>query len=539
MIYIVGTLSGNTFTVDDAVFALAPNTVDNKYYIPVGYSQTATYIYFQSSREVYKFDAYKGFGLLQNAAVIGTKTQYALSKSSDVMANISSITYTYAVTTTDAEPSNVASTTVPATTSTNKYLWQKEEIRYIEDLLDDSTTTVYNRYFTSTSSPKWMVSDDSRSVACLCKPNTTYIVSCNNSSLTVFRVGCITVDPTTLSDSDSPYLYNITRNTEPGEIIITTASDAVAIVVQVNAALINDVDIQIKNISIIVNKLNEYSSGKTISSIDYTYIATATDTPPTASASGWATSVPSVSSPNTHIWQKEVITYSEQSIASVTTIKQIFVDWSESVPSVTGDGYLWSREKILYVIGDPEYSEPICISQYTTNIIQPDLENVKQYSYSQAAGLVQSNYEATLQAVAQEYVQIDDYTSYQSEVSSAISAKADSATITAINSTITTHTNQLGELETFKSTYGQRFNFTSSGLVITNAAGSSVSTVLTNSAWQIKTGGTVVQQVDATDGAQFSSLMIKNLSGSKGRLILGSLTLEVQDDGSVIGRKTT
>ncbi len=56
MVYLVGTLSGKTFTIDSSVFTTtAPTTEDGKAYIPLGICITTTTIYFYPQHEVYEY----------------------------------------------------------------------------------------------------------------------------------------------------------------------------------------------------------------------------------------------------------------------------------------------------------------------------------------------------------------------------------------------------------------------------------------------------------------------------------------------------
>ena len=54
--YLVGTLSGVTFTIDSAVFTTtAPTSNDGKVYIPLGVMDTTTVIFFNPSKEIYQY----------------------------------------------------------------------------------------------------------------------------------------------------------------------------------------------------------------------------------------------------------------------------------------------------------------------------------------------------------------------------------------------------------------------------------------------------------------------------------------------------
>lgn len=55
MVYLVGVLSGSTFTVDSGVFTQTPN-VTGKYYIPIGLAYSTTQVNFNPTRDVLTYD---------------------------------------------------------------------------------------------------------------------------------------------------------------------------------------------------------------------------------------------------------------------------------------------------------------------------------------------------------------------------------------------------------------------------------------------------------------------------------------------------
>lgn len=108
-----------------------------------------------------------------------------------------------------------------------------------KNLMDEANATIYKRYFQDFGGEyRWTSDAGSGSFALLCEPNTTYTVSCENSSITLFRVGYIDVDPSSLEISDSPTLHEVVRETASGSITITTGADAKALVVQINNAVV-------------------------------------------------------------------------------------------------------------------------------------------------------------------------------------------------------------------------------------------------------------------------------------------------------------
>ena len=441
MAYIVGTLAGNTFTVDSAVFAMAPTLPDDKLYIPVGLLSSTNTIYFQSSKEIYKFDSLRGFGLIQNAAIVAKKTEYALSKTENNVKVITDISYAFIAASDNSEPAAGSSYWVstlddgnwyeiPEMTGYYKNLWRKETITY-----SDNTTEV---------------------------------------------------------DITKIFIYDSQTQQAPAKIA-------------------------------------------------FRYVWTATDDVPEMNNISYVTVRPLVE-PYTHLWQKEVIDYTDTTtFPRERYARQIYVDWQDTVPTSTRDGYLWTREKVTYAVGDPEYTSPVCITQYTRYIVEPNLEEVKEYSFRQSAGLVADGVSAGLESIKSVYVKATDYESHRADYESRltlaegnISAKVSKTYVDNLVDEVT------GELAEYKREVARYLDFTlEDGLVISSSE-TAVQSVFTESAWEIRSGGTALQKVDAEDGAQFSTISIKDINGSNtnGKLVLGNLTIEVQSDLTVIGRKS-
>ena len=68
MVYLVGTLSGSTFTIDEEVFTTEiPTTEDRRVYIPIGVLYSTYQVYFKSDQTIYAYGS-NGFGpMSQNA----------------------------------------------------------------------------------------------------------------------------------------------------------------------------------------------------------------------------------------------------------------------------------------------------------------------------------------------------------------------------------------------------------------------------------------------------------------------------------------
>ena len=107
------------------------------------------------------------------------------------------------------------------------------------NLADNANGTIYNRTI-STVYARWAVSDTAKSIAVKCKPNTTYCGKTFNSSMTIFRVGTIAVDPDeSTSVQNIPLLQNEDVS-KTKQFTITTDADAKYIVIQGNGTIISN-----------------------------------------------------------------------------------------------------------------------------------------------------------------------------------------------------------------------------------------------------------------------------------------------------------
>lgn len=103
-----------------------------------------------------------------------------------------------------------------------------------QSLIDESTATLYKRYFTSAG--VWRTDSGSRSFFVDCSANTRYIITAANPELTIFRVASI---PYGTSDTLPSQVQSgkIVRFTSSGVLSFTTDANAKGLVVQVNAGI--------------------------------------------------------------------------------------------------------------------------------------------------------------------------------------------------------------------------------------------------------------------------------------------------------------
>lgn len=214
------------------------------------------------------------------------------------------------------------------------------------------------------------------------------------------------------------------------------------------------------------------------------------------------------------------------------------VTWLDDVPTIDATKFLWTRDKITYTTGDPGYTNLTCVTSYTADIVRPDLQDVLSEANQYSAGLITEERSARLEAL-ESYVLKTSYNEFVSSTQNSIAVNAQGIEARATKTEVSQIVDDLGEVQQFRREVGNYMTFDATNGLTLSALNSSVKTVLDNSSWKLKIQDTVVQQVDATNGAQFSSINIKALTaGAIPSLVLGNLTIVVETDGSVTGRKT-
>lgn len=211
--------------------------------------------------------------------------------------------------------------------------------------------------------------------------------------------------------------------------------------------------------------------------------------------------------------------------------------WGTTVPDIGTDTFLWTRDKMYYAYGDPGYTAPVCVTQYTSDIVQPAITSSTEASKKYASDLVTTE-KATIMSAMSAYVQTSELNSYKEYLGTELQVRDDRISAAATKTELLQVKDDLGDVQEFKVEVGKYLTFDADNGLVLSALNSTVQSVITNSAWQLVTSGKVVQQVDATEGAQFSALVLKALStGDIPTLTLGHLVISVESDGTVVGRK--
>lgn len=236
--------------------------------------------------------------------------------------------------------------------------------------------------------------------------------------------------------------------------------------------------------------------------------------------------------------QNAVSDVTKQYYQSSSIEEPIDGQWVDTLPTIDATKYLWTRDKLETANGSFDYTDPVCDTAYVSDIVRPDIETAKAAAYESAYGLVIEERSARLEAL-ESYVLVTDMEAYQEQMSAELSVQADQISAAATKIEVNQIVTDLGEVQEFKTEVGNYLTFDADNGLTLSALHSAVKTVLTNSAWQLKINGTMVQQVDATDGAQFTQLKLSALSdNATPKLIMGKLAIVVESDGTLTGKVT-
>lgn len=266
-------------------------------------------------------------------------------------------------------------TTVQTTSSTNKYLWNYQEIQYTSgnpgytdpvrigmysedgtDAFNSATVFLYQR---AASTPA--------------KPSGTLTYTFATGALS----GTIGNWSQSIPDSDGNPCYMIQATA-----IAQGATDT----------------IPSSEWSSAITLVEDGADGKSISSVTNHYLATSASSGVTRSTSGWTTTIQTMTSTNKYLWNYETITYSAgdptntdpviigvygETGNGITSITNYYLatslatgvtrdtsGWSTNVSTQTVGAdkkYLWNYEDILYTSGSHVYTDPAIIGNYAAD----------------------------------------------------------------------------------------------------------------------------------------------------------------------------
>lgn len=204
-------------------------------------------------------------------------------------------------------------------------------------------------------------------------------------------------------------------------------------------------------------------------------------------------------------------------------------EWVTTMPAITEGKYLWSRNVVTYTDATQDVTNEWCVSKGVLESVAPAMDSAFEESRRYASDLVTTS-QGTLITAMEEYTAKSDFEQYQRTFNTQLQAVGDKIEMRVKETDISDIKTAQGELRESIKTIENFMKFDGAGLTL-GQEGSSVKQVLDNDSQEIIIGGTVVQKVDAMNGAEYTSVKIKD------RLQLGNLIIYIYSDGSIAGRK--
>lgn len=197
-------------------------------------------------------------------------------------------------------------------------------------------------------------------------------------------------------------------------------------------------------------------------------------------------------------------------------------EWQSSVPEITEETFLWSRNRITYTDGSVATTEPWCVSKGVAETMRPDLDQLVTSTTEMVTGIQQSMEQVLLTAL-KNYTEQGEFYSLQESIAAQLAVLANQI---AINLTTTTERidNVNGDLQAKYESVTKGFRFTADGFFI-GESGSEVLIRIDNDILQILRNSYPVLWFDE-HGGHMDELHTK-------KIYIGNCVLQAEDDGSV------
>lgn len=323
---------------------------------------------------------------------------------------IRSITYYYKATANQTAPeaSTITGTSIPTLSESNKYLWQKEVIDFTASDVADKTTVILLAVYGDKGKDGTSITITSTSVKYTASNSGTQTPTSGwGTSVPSVNNGQYLWTQTIVnySDGTSTTAYSVAYKGTNGVSSYTHIKYSAS---STGANFVDEPNANTKYMGVYTGTSQNAPStassyhwskyvgdngtngtngkdGNGIRSITYYYKATSTQTAPDASTVT-ATSIPVMSESNKYLWQKEVIDFTDSSVADKTTVILLAVygdkgkdgtngtsvsitgtyieykadangttapssGWSKTIPSVANGQYLWTKTVVNYSDG--------------------------------------------------------------------------------------------------------------------------------------------------------------------------------------------
>lgn len=204
--------------------------------------------------------------------------------------------------------------------------------------------------------------------------------------------------------------------------------------------------------------------------------------------------------------------------------------WQTDVPTITGGMFLWQRDRITYSDGSVTTTTPWCLSKGVNESVSPRITEAVEISKQTAAAIVEDSQSVMLKAMST-YTEKSTFEQYQLDLSNKLQVLDEGIEARVSRTEISEITTAQGDVQRRVNTIEKFIKFDADDGVTIGQEGSNIKQVLDNDSQKIVVNGQVVQELNAKNGAQYTSVNIKD------RLRLGNLIIYVEPDGSLAGRR--
>lgn len=158
------------------------------------------------------------------------------------------------------------------------------------------------------------------------------------------------------------------------------------------------------------------------------------------------------------------------------------------------------------------------------------LNEIVEISKQNAASIVEDSQSVLLEAMSK-YTEQGTFDAYQEELNAKLQVLDEGIEARVSRTEISEITDAQGDVQKRVDTIEKYIKFNVDDCVTIGQEGSNIKQVLDNDSQKIVVNGQVVQELNAANGAQYTSVKIKD------RLQLGNLIIYVEADGSLAGRR--
>lgn len=204
--------------------------------------------------------------------------------------------------------------------------------------------------------------------------------------------------------------------------------------------------------------------------------------------------------------------------------------WQPSVPQITDGTFLWTRDRVTYTDGTTSYTDAWCLSKGVNESVSPRITEAVEISKQAAAAIVEDSQSVMIEAMSK-YAEKSTFEQYQLDMNSKLEVLDAGIEARVSRTEISEITTAQGDVQRRVDTIEKFIKFDANDGVTIGQEGSNIKQVLDNDSQKIVVNGQVVQELNATNGAQYTSVTIKD------RLRLGNLMIYVYPDGSIAERR--